>query len=552
MGRTRLILISTLAIVLGVGVFGAVLLSRFWSASVHLIAEREALFAESRAHLISAELTRIEKAIGRLSRVAEIDMADNDLEPEKRFLHVAKESALFAMTVAVIDDAGSVLWAEPSAPRSDLPWRSVVRDSMDGQVHTTLAEGRILISSALHGGGALVGIIDPSTPQFLGPNIGQYLGHAGLLRLMDESNRLVAAVGPTAASTSQSASSPAQATMAKREASWVSLSAPAGAGQRWVTDDNGRRWLRTVTPVGFLGLQMDLIQPLDEIDAPLARPFRSLVAIVAIELLAAVAAGGLLARALGRLHDVERELSRAEQLAAMGRTAAAIAHELKNALNGLSVAVDLVVFGSAPPDKATGIRAQIRSEMERLRRITDDLTFFSGPARLELAPVDLRDLLGRVPSVLADRIVDEAITIEMDLTPDEEGGTSLQVNGDAHRLLGVLVNLGHNAIDAMRPTAFAPPDGEPPPERPRRLRIAARALNGQAELEFTDTGAGIAQEVRATMFEPFVTTKRTGTGLGLAIARKVVEAHGGRITAASTSETGTTFLIQLPLGRRRP
>src|SRR6185503_10069391 len=103
--------------------------------------------------------------------------------------------------------------------------------------------------------------------------------------------------------------------------------------------------------------------------------------------------------------DVERELARAEQLAAMGRTAAAIAHELKNALNGLSVAVDLVAFGAAPPDKAAGIRGQIRSEMERLRRITDDLTFFSGPARLELAPVDLQDLLRRVPAVLADRIV---------------------------------------------------------------------------------------------------------------------------------------------------
>jgi signal transduction histidine kinase len=533
MGRTRLILISTLAIVLGVGAFGAVLLSRFWNASLLLVAEREVLFAESRARLIGAELTRIEKAIGRLSRLAEIDLSDDNLEPEKRFLHVAKESALFTMTAAVVDSSGRVAWAEPTLPRSDLPLAAIVRDSQndhDGQVHAALAGGLILFSSALHGGATLVAAIDLAGPhqQFLGPNINRYLGQTGTVRLRNESNRVVAVIGAAAASPF----------------------ATAAAGQHWITDPHGREWLQTVAPVGFLGLQMDLIQAVDEIDDPLARPFRNLVAIVAIELLAAVIAGAFLARALGRIHDVERKLSRTEQLAAMGRTAAAIAHELKNALNGLSVAVDLVAFGALPPERAPGIRAQIRSEMERLRRITDDLTFFSGPARLELAPVDLPDLLRRVPVLLADRIADESILVDIQLGDIADPETTLQVRGDAHRLLGVFVNLVHNAIDAMMPAALEPSGAPLPPQKTHHLGISARKINGYAEMTFTDTGSGIANElVRATMFEPFVTTKRTGTGLGLAIARKVVEAHGGQITALDAPGGGAMFVVRLPLAK---
>lgn len=522
MGRSRLILISTLALVLGVGAFGAVLLTRFWGASLEMVAEREALFAESRAHLIGAELDRIEKAIGRLSRLAELDMADDNLEPEKRFVHVAKASALFAMGAAVVDDTGRALWAEPAlpGPPASLPLDAIVRDARDGKVHTRLADGRIVISSGLHGGGALLGVIDPSTPHFLGPNFTRFLGKTGQVRLMDG-----AAADPV--------------------------------GQRWVTDATGRHWLRTVAPVDYMGLRMVLTQARDEIDDPLARPFVSLVLIVAIELLVAVGAAGLLARALGRVADVERALTRTEKLAAMGRTAAAIAHEMKNALNGLSVAVDLVAFGGAPADKIGGIRGQIRSEMERLRRITDDLTFFSGPAHLELAPVDLPDLLSRVPVLLADRIADEGVTVELDLESASEDRPPLQVLGDGHRLLGVFINLAHNAIDAMRPTALRPEGPEGQPERPRHLRIAARAIPGgpggpaRAEVTFTDSGAGIATEVRATMFEPFVTTKRTGTGLGLAIARKVIEAHGGRIAAHDAPGGGATFAIELPLGARK-
>jgi signal transduction histidine kinase len=146
--------------------------------------------------------------------------------------------------------------------------------------------------------------------------------------------------------------------------------------------------------------------------------------------------------------------------------------------------------------------------------------------------------------------------VELDLNPTAEGPTPLQVRGDGHRLLGVFVNLAHNAIDAMRPTALGPddPTGR---ARPRRLRIAARSVtNGtgtpsRAQLTFTDSGAGIANEIRATMFEPFVTTKRTGTGLGLAIARKVVEAHGGSIAALDAPGGGTTFAIELPLEHGR-
>jgi C4-dicarboxylate-specific signal transduction histidine kinase len=110
------------------------------------------------------------------------------------------------------------------------------------------------------------------------------------------------------------------------------------------------------------------------------------------------------------------------------------------------------------------------------------------------------------------------------------------VLGNRVQLQQVLLNLVMNACDAMSAT----PPGE-------RLLVLSTATQGDARIEVRDRGCGIAPDALATVFEPFITTKQDGLGLGLAICRTILEAHGGRVSAANNPERGATFVVSLPL-----
>jgi signal transduction histidine kinase len=292
-----------------------------------------------------------------------------------------------------------------------------------------------------------------------------------------------------------------------------------------------------------------LAEPAWRLEATVWESLRSLVAIVAGALLLAVVVGALLAVAIGRLERAEVELGRQRELAAMGKTAAAIAHEVKNSLNGLSVALDLLAQGRAPPAAVTEVHAQARSELARLKGVADDLTLFAAPPRLDLGEVDLADLCRRAAALSADLAHDCRAEVALRLPPGEG---PVEVQGDAQKLLGALSNLVRNGLEAMGPGAFGEPLGEAAPARERRLELGLSQRGREAVVEVADRGPGLPAEVRARLFEPFVTTKRTGTGLGLAIARRVVEAHGGRVEAADREGGGTVMRVALPLTRTHP
>ena len=232
-----------------------------------------------------------------------------------------------------------------------------------------------------------------------------------------------------------------------------------------------------------------------------------------------------------RVHDRTQELVatqaalvEAERFAAMGKTSAAIAHELKNALNGLGMAVELIAQDPANTARVARLRPQVVGEIARLRDVVDSLLSFSRSPRIERAPADLAAVVARASEAVADLVADRNVLLTVNAPP------TLPFRCDAHKIQGVMVNLIKNAVEAGR-----------------TVLVSVGARDGEARIEVTDDGPGLSPEARAHLFEPFFTTKPNGTGLGLPTSRRFVEAHGGAIDVGTSELGGAMFRVRLPL-----
>ena len=514
---------------LGVALVGVLLLWQFQEAAVTSAAEREQLLLEARAHQLSDELEGLVREMDRLSRLADIDLADGTLEPEKAVLRAARrDSGLLAVAIVLLDEHGEVAWAEPREARPRAPGPGLVELARgQGRAAIQVGEGELDVAAPVAGRGALVAVLDGRG--------GRELFGAALRRSLR---------GRGAVTLSRPARGDGSILVAEARAG---VAPPPlrldGPGQAWLADEAGRSWLVTEAAVGSSGLLMRLVLSGREVEGELAAPFRKLVGLVTAAFLLVVAGGLAMAVLVRRLERAELELGRAQNLAAMGKTAAAIAHEVKNALNGLSVGVDLLARGSGDAAALASVHKRTRSEIARLRDVADDLTLFAATPRLTLAEVDLAGLGREAAGAVTELAEDCGVTVRLDLPP----GT-MAVRGDRPKLLGALVNLLRNAIEAMGPGAFGEGLDAPARAGERVVEVTLRPAGEFAMLEVADRGPGLAPEVRDRLFEPFVTTKRTGTGLGLAIVRRVVEAHGGKVQAVERDGGGTVFRVLLPAG----
>jgi signal transduction histidine kinase len=221
------------------------------------------------------------------------------------------------------------------------------------------------------------------------------------------------------------------------------------------------------------------------------------------------------------------ELARAARTEALTRLAAAAAHEIRNPLATIRATAELLgerMSGSEidDPEAVSGIV----SEVERLRRLTDDLVYLSVDRPLSSIEVDVKALAGEAAYAIRQRF--PRLEVQVD------SSRSSWVLGDDLRLGQVLRNLVQNAAEAKE-------DG--------RVRIILREERGVLCVRVEDEGPGVDESIRATLFEAFVTTRAQGTGLGLALSRRIVERHGGRLEhVASTS--GAAFELRLPVHRK--
>ena len=236
-----------------------------------------------------------------------------------------------------------------------------------------------------------------------------------------------------------------------------------------------------------------------------------------------------------QLQQKQQELIRAERLAAIGKVSAQVAHEIRNPLSSIGLNVEMLQdqlvgnhFASpAEAKEATDLLTSVMREVDRLTEITEDylrLARLPTPAK---RPEDLKKLLEEVLGFAREELERAGVKVVVDL-PE----TGLPISADEGQLRQVFLNLFRNAREAMATGGT--------------LTVKAGASGSLLDVRVSDTGSGIAPEVREKLFEPFFTTKPGGTGLGLSLSRQIVEAHGGRIDVDSTPSRGTTFHLEFP------
>jgi signal transduction histidine kinase len=236
------------------------------------------------------------------------------------------------------------------------------------------------------------------------------------------------------------------------------------------------------------------------------------------------------ARVRSRTSDLEAQhekLLRAERLSTLGLLSSAIAHDLRNPLNTVSLGIQTLEMRLAnDPDVRLKERlAGLQREVRRAEGIIRTLLGFARTGAPERAPVDLAELAGEVVAVIGPAA---GITVKVALPADLPS-----VELDRAQFFQVLENLVRNALQVM-------PEGG-------QVTLSAALDAGALVLRVADTGPGIPPEMRDTLFEPLVTTRTTGTGLGLALCKRIVEAHGGRISVEAVRGPGAVIRIELPL-----
>jgi signal transduction histidine kinase len=217
---------------------------------------------------------------------------------------------------------------------------------------------------------------------------------------------------------------------------------------------------------------------------------------------------------------MEARLKAIEQMAAM------VGHDLRNPLTGIANAAYYLrmKIGSDLGPKATEMLDLIDRDIEYSNKIVDDLLEYSRAIGLNLSESNPKSIVKE-----ALELVNIPANVQvLDFTEDTP-----KITVDIDKMKRTCVNIIKNAFDAM-------PEGG-------KLTVKSRKARGNVEFSFTDTGAGVPKETVERLFTPLFTTKARGMGFGLAICKRIVEAHGGKISVESTVGKGTTFTLTIPV-----
>jgi two-component system sensor kinase FixL len=236
------------------------------------------------------------------------------------------------------------------------------------------------------------------------------------------------------------------------------------------------------------------------------------------------------------LQEAQSELARLARLNELGEMASTLAHELNQPLAAIANYVQGCVrlldgIAEGPAAQMREALADAARQSLRAGEIIRHLREFVTRGETEKAPEDLRKLIEEAAALALVGSRELGVRTVFAFSPDTK-----EVLVDRVQIQQVLINLMRNAMEAMR-------------ERSRR-ELTVRTMRGEASMalvEVADTGPGIPDEIAARLFQPFVTSKASGMGIGLSISRRIIQAHGGDISAVRNDDEGTTFRFSLPI-----
>ena len=229
-----------------------------------------------------------------------------------------------------------------------------------------------------------------------------------------------------------------------------------------------------------------------------------------------------------RIQQQHRELLRTEQLSQVGQLAAGVAHEIRNPLTGIKMLVEAALRPQATRPLNMEDTQVIHREVKRLEQTVQQFLNFARLPAPQIAPCDLREIIRQAWELVRVRARHQHVEPAFHLPAE-----TVNVSVDAGQLTTVMVNLFLNALDAIGTEG--------------RLEVhLAPAENGAIRLRICDTGSGIPPEVQEKLFQPFATNKPHGTGLGLFLSERILDEHGGTISANNRPEGGACFTITLP------
>jgi two-component system sensor histidine kinase PilS (NtrC family) len=235
------------------------------------------------------------------------------------------------------------------------------------------------------------------------------------------------------------------------------------------------------------------------------------------------------------IRSMEESIRRKDRLAAVGRIAAGLAHEIRNPLGAMKGAIQMLGSRTISETSRDSLMEIVLKESDRLNKIITNFLNYARPAAADFADVDLAELIRETVSLIKhgpDVLESHDISAELPSSP-------VVVSADAAQLKQIFWNLSRNALQAM-------PDGG-------KLAFGLETQpNQRVRIKIADTGRGMSQDQVEKLFEPFSESTTGGTGLGLSIVYQIVKDHNGAINVRSKQGSGTTITIDLPTGRRTP
>jgi signal transduction histidine kinase len=304
-----------------------------------------------------------------------------------------------------------------------------------------------------------------------------------------------------------------------------------------VEQSDGAKYLEIVksmdasgSHLGFLELRLSL----KSMEDTWRRSLRSMLvfgfAIVAVGILGMAAIFYNQQGHLRRIKSLEAEISRQERLSELGNLAATVAHEIRNPLNSVSMGLQRLKAEFSPTqdhDEYARFLSLIQGEVQRLNAIVEQFLSLARPLSLKREKIAVDQFLNELTTLAVGDATSSNVSIALNIAPGLP-----PLDADPNYLKQLLLNLILNGVQAM------PAGGT--------LTVAADADKDHLRLTVADQGSGIEPESMVKIFEPYFTTKANGSGLGLSIARRIAEAHGGKITVESAPGQGSRFQVFLP------